>query len=139
MCRLESWYHFIYAEAVQVFEVLRSISDYTELSFGLVIGGKSLEAEQSLIRNMCVLVCTPGRLLQHLQGTVAFETGNCKMLVIDEADEIINMGFMDQVAEIIRYLPKERQTILLSATLTGKVLGLGKMALRVVCRYSLET
>lgn len=117
--------------AVQVFEVLKSISDFTEISFGLVIGGKSLEAEQTLIRNMAVLVCTPGRLLQHLQDTVTFEYSNCRMVVLDEADEIILMGFINTITEILNYLPKKRQTMLLSATLSNKVLELGKFALKV--------
>ncbi len=129
-CPRENWWAFL-TQAVQVFEVVRSISDHTELSFGLLIGGKSLEAEQKLIGGMSILICTPGRLLQHLQDTVAFDASHCKVLVIDEADEIILMGFMNQVTQILSYLPKSRQTMLLSATLTTKVLELSKLALKV--------
>jgi ATP-dependent RNA helicase DDX10/DBP4 len=110
---------------------MRSISDFQEVSFGLVIGGKSLTAEQGLIRKMNILICTPGRLLQHLQDTVDFEYSNCKMVVIDEADEIIMMGFLNTITEIINYLPKNCQTMLFSATLSSKVLNLGKVALKV--------
>lgn len=119
-------------QAVQVFEVLRSIGDDIELTYGLVIGGKNLQAEQDMIRRMNILVCTPGRLLQHLQDTVTFEYSNCKMLVLDEADEIIMMGFLNTITEILSYLPRGCQTMLFSATLSKKVLGLGKVALRVV-------
>lgn len=90
-----------------------------------------MEAEQKLIRGMNILICTPGRLLHHLQETIDFEYGNLKMLIIDEADEILSMGFINTVHQIIKCLPKNRQTILLSATLNSKVLQLSKLAMRV--------
>jgi ATP-dependent RNA helicase DDX10/DBP4 len=60
---------------------------------GLVIGGKDVKFEQDRIKLMNILVCTPGRLLHHLEETYGFETSNLKMLVIDEADVMLEMGF----------------------------------------------
>ena len=115
--------------AMQVFEVLRTISDMHELSIGLIIGGKSLEVEQKLIYRMNIVVCTPGRILQHMQESIGFNFKNLRHLVIDEADEIINMGYLNTLNSIVDMLPTKRQTVLISATLGKNVMGLGKIAL----------
>lgn len=60
---------------------------------GLIIGGKNVDYEKERINNMNILVCTPGRLLQHLEETYGFETNNLQMLVLDEADVMLQMGF----------------------------------------------
>jgi ATP-dependent RNA helicase DDX10/DBP4 len=69
--------------AMQVFEVLNSFSEKLELNVGLVIGGKDYKFESQRISAMNILVCTPGRLLQHLEETYGFETSNLQMLVLD--------------------------------------------------------
>ena len=68
---------------MQVFEVLNSFTSHMEISIGLIIGGKDIKYEKEKIGLMNVLVCTPGRLLQHLEETYGFETNNLQMLVID--------------------------------------------------------
>jgi hypothetical protein len=68
-------------------------------------------------------VATPGRLLDHLQNTKGFVFRNLACLVIDEADRILEIGFEEEMRQIIRILPKERQTMLFSATQTTKVRG----------------
>ena len=75
--------------AVQVFEVLESISHKHELSQGLLIGGKDLKYEQQKVHLMNILICTPGRLLQHIEETPLFSLSNLKHLVIDEADTLL--------------------------------------------------
>lgn len=67
-------------QAVQIFEVLRSIGGYHSLSAGLVIGGKSLKDESERLSRMNILVATPGRLLQHMDQTVGFAPENLQML-----------------------------------------------------------
>ena len=57
---------------------------------------------------MNILICTPGRLLQHFEETAGFEAINLKLLVIDEADTLFEMGFMDALQTIISYIPSER-------------------------------
>ena len=116
--------------AIQIFEVLRKIGRYHTFSAGLVIGGRSLQEERERLGRMNILVCTPGRMLQHMDQTAAFEVDNLQMLVLDEADRIMDMGFQSSVDAIIEHLPKQRQTMLFSATQTKKVSDLARLSLR---------
>ncbi|KAI9833069.1 MAG: ATP-dependent RNA helicase dbp4 [Thelocarpon superellum] len=116
--------------AIQIFEVLRKIGRFHTFSAGLVIGGKSLQEEQVRLGRMNILVCTPGRMLQHMDQTAIFDVGNLQMLVLDEADRIMDMGFQATVDAIISHLPRERQTLLFSATQTKKVSDLARLSLR---------
>jgi ATP-dependent RNA helicase DDX10/DBP4 len=116
--------------AIQIFEVLRKIGRYHTFSAGLVIGGRSLQEERERLGRMNILVCTPGRMLQHMDQTAAFEVDNLQMLVLDEADRILDMGFQTSVDAILEHLPKERQTMLFSATQTKKVSDLARLSLR---------
>lgn len=116
--------------AIQIFEVLRKIGRYHTFSAGLVIGGKSLQEERERLGRMNILVCTPGRMLQHMDQTAAFEIDNLQMLVLDEADRIMDMGFQSTVDAIVEHLPKERQTLLFSATQTKRVSDLARLSLR---------
>ncbi|KAI9829862.1 MAG: ATP-dependent RNA helicase dbp4 [Sarea resinae] len=116
--------------AIQIFEVLRKIGRYHSFSAGLVIGGKSLNEERERLSRMNILVCTPGRMLQHLDQTAAFDVDNLQMLVLDEADRIMDMGFQMAVDAIVEHLPKERQTLLFSATQTKRVSDLARLSLR---------
>jgi len=95
-----------------------------------VIGGRSLQEEKERLGRMNILVCTPGRMLQHMDQTAAFEVDNLQMLVLDEADRIMDMGFQASVDAIIEHLPKQRQTMLFSATQTKKVSDLARLSLR---------
>ncbi|OJJ44989.1 hypothetical protein ASPZODRAFT_153310 [Penicilliopsis zonata CBS 506.65] len=116
--------------AIQIFEVLRKIGRYHAFSAGLVIGGKSLREEQERLGRMNILVCTPGRILQHLDQTASFDVFNLQMLVLDEADRIMDMGFQRSVDAIVEHLPKDRQTMLFSATQTKKVSDLARLSLQ---------
>ena len=91
--------------ALQIFEVLRTIGRKHTMSAGLVIGGKNFREEQGRIVRMNILVCTPGRLLQHLQQTADFEYYGLEVLILDEADRILDMGFKVQLDKILQYLP----------------------------------
>lgn len=92
--------------AMQAFEVLRSFGSMHDLSAGVVIGGKDLNFEKQRIQAMNILICTPGRLLQHMNETDGLETNNLKILVIDEVDRILDMGFKETIDQIMRNLPK---------------------------------
>ncbi|TAQ85129.1 hypothetical protein B7494_g6560 [Chlorociboria aeruginascens] len=116
--------------AIQIFEILRKIGRYHTFSAGLVIGGKSLQEERERLGRMNILVCTPGRMLQHMDQTAAFEVDNLQMLVLDEADRIMDMGFQASLDAILEHLPKQRQTMLFSATQTKKVSDLARLSLR---------
>ena len=116
--------------AYQTFEVLRRVGGRHDLSAGLVIGGKSLQSEQEAIRRTNIVVCTPGRLLQHMDETVNFDCSSLKLLVLDEADRILDLGFQSTVNAIVENLPAERQTLLFSATQTKSVRDLARLSLR---------
>ncbi|KAA1121232.1 ATP-dependent RNA helicase dbp4 [Puccinia graminis f. sp. tritici] len=115
--------------AVQIFEVLRSIGKFHAFSAGLVIGGKSLEDERDRLGRMNILVSTPGRLQQHLEQTTNFDSDNLQVLVLDEADRILDMGFANSVNAIICSLPNSRQSLLFSATQTKSVKDLARLSL----------
>lgn len=115
--------------AIQIFEVLRKVGRNHSFSAGLVIGGKSLQEEKERLGRMNILVATPGRMQQHLDQTAELEVGNLQMLVLDEADRIMDMGFSHTLDAIIEHLPKERQTLLFSATQTKRVSDLGRLSL----------
>ncbi|KAI5464917.1 P-loop containing nucleoside triphosphate hydrolase protein [Mariannaea sp. PMI_226] len=116
--------------AVQIFEVLRKIGRHHAFSAGLVIGGKSLKEEAERLDRMNILVCTPGRMLQHLDQTAGFDANNLQILVLDEADRIMDLGFQSAVDALVEHLPKERQTLMFSATQSKKVSDLARLSLK---------
>ncbi|CAO3664112.1 unnamed protein product [Umbelopsis ramanniana] len=116
--------------AVQIFEVLKKIGKQHMLSAGLIIGGKDLNVEQERVAKMNILVATPGRLLQHMDQTAGFDCDNLQVLVLDEADRILDMGFQKELNAIVENLPKQRQTLLFSATQTKSVKDLARLSLR---------
>lgn len=104
---------------------------YHHQTFGLVIGGANRKAEaEKLKKGVNLLVATPGRLLDHLQHTQGFIFKNLQALIIDEADRILQQGFEDEMRQIIKLLPKKRQTMLFSATQTRKVEDLARISLK---------
>ncbi|KAF8584632.1 DEAD-domain-containing protein [Ramaria rubella] len=115
--------------AMQIFDVLRRIGGYHNFSAGLVIGGKNLKDEKDRLSKMNILVATPGRLLQHMDQTVGFECHNLQMLILDEADRILDMGFARSLNAIVSHLPRTRQTLLFSATQTQSVKDLARLSL----------
>jgi ATP-dependent RNA helicase DDX18/HAS1 len=118
--------------ALQIFGVARELMQFHSQTFGIVIGGANRSAEaDKLTKGVNLLIATPGRLLDHLQNTKGFIYKNVKALVIDEADRILEVGFEDEMRQIIKMLPKdERQTMLFSATQTTKVEDLARISLK---------
>ncbi|KAK8051125.1 ATP-dependent RNA helicase DBP4 [Apiospora rasikravindrae] len=116
--------------AVQIFEVLRKIGRYHSFSAGLVIGGKNLKEEAERLERMNILVCTPGRMLQHLDQTAGLDVTNLQILVLDEADRTLDMGFQSALDALVEHLPKERQTLLFSATQSKRVSDLARLSLK---------
>lgn len=118
--------------ALQIFGVARELMAHHSQTYGIVIGGANRRAEaEKLAKGVNLLIATPGRLLDHLQNTQGFVFKNLKALVIDEADRILEIGFEDEMRQIVKILPKEeRQTMLFSATQTTKVEDLARISLR---------
>ncbi|CAD6500878.1 BgTH12-07902 [Blumeria graminis f. sp. triticale] len=118
--------------ALQIFGVARELMAHHSQTYGIVIGGANRRAEaEKLAKGVNLLIATPGRLLDHLQNTQGFVFKNLKALVIDEADRILEIGFEDEMRQIVKVLPKDdRQTMLFSATQTTKVEDLARISLR---------
>ncbi|GMM36534.1 ATP-dependent RNA helicase [Saccharomycopsis crataegensis] len=118
--------------ALQIFGVARELMKHHTQTFGIVIGGANRRAEaEKLVKGVNLLIATPGRLLDHLQNTKGFVFKNLKALVIDEADRILEIGFEEEMKQIIKILPNEnRQSMLFSATQTTKVDDLARISLR---------
>ncbi|KRY17404.1 putative ATP-dependent RNA helicase pitchoune [Trichinella patagoniensis] len=121
--------------SMQTYGVLIELLKYHSITHGLVIGGANRKIEAAkLSTGICILVATPGRLLDHLRvsglNTTEFTYKNLQCLIIDEADRILEIGFELEMQQIIRLLPKQRQTMLFSATQTAKIEDLAKLALK---------
>jgi len=103
--------------AAQVAENFEKYGKYHKLSMALLIGGVSMgDQQKALEKGVDVLIATPGRLMDLFQRGKILLTG-CNLLVIDEADRMLDMGFIPDIEEICTKLPKQRQTLLFSATM----------------------
>ncbi|XP_034641793.1 ATP-dependent RNA helicase DDX18 isoform X2 [Trachemys scripta elegans] len=117
--------------AMQTYGVLKELMTHHVHTYGLIMGGSNRSAEaQKLANGINIIVATPGRLLDHMQNTPGFMFKNLQCLVIDEADRILEVGFEEEMKQIIKLLPKRRQTMLFSATQTRKVEDLAKISLK---------
>ncbi|KAH8693559.1 putative ATP-dependent RNA helicase [Talaromyces proteolyticus] len=118
--------------ALQIWGVARQLLEKHTQTHGIVMGGANRRAEaEKLEKGVNLVVATPGRLLDHLQNTKGFIFKNLRQLVIDEADRILEVGFEDEMKQIIKILGNgERQTSLFSATQTTKVEDLARISLR---------
>lgn len=109
--------------AVQCHKVATKLaSTVSGLSIALVVGGLSVrEQEQTLKQRPDIVIATPGRFIDHMRNTASFAVENLEILVLDEADRMLEDGFADELNEILTTIPKSRQTMLFSATMTEDV------------------
>jgi superfamily II DNA/RNA helicase len=112
--------------AMQVSEDFKLFNKYLKLQMALLIGGVSFsEQDSKLAKGVDVLVATPGRLLDHVErGKIILK--DVKILVIDEADRMLDMGFIPDIEKITKLLPKIRQTLFFSATLSQEIRHIGE-------------
>lgn len=115
--------------AFQIFETLKKVGEQHDFSAGLIIGGKNLKFERNRMDQCNIIICTPGRLLQHMDENPLFNCSSMQVLVLDEADRCLDMGFEETMNGIIENLPPERQTLLFSATQTKSVKDLARLSL----------
>lgn len=115
--------------AYQIYEVIRKVGKYHDFSLALVVGGKDLKFEWNRLHAVNILISTPGRLLHHMDNNAHLSADNLKLLVLDEADRILDMGFQKELNSIVEHLPSERQTLLFSATQTKSVKQLARLNL----------
>ena len=123
--------------ALQINQHVRQLSRGSKISSGSIVGGMAYHPQLKMLRGrLDFLVATPGRLLDHMeQRKVDFS--RIEILVLDEADRMLDMGFIDAVTEIAAAMPKDRQTLLFSATLEGPVLKVANQLLKSPKRLSL--
>ncbi len=107
--------------AVQVHDSIRKYGKHLRLPSAVIYGGAGMSPQiDALRRGVDILVATPGRLIDHIeQGTL--QLGDVQMLVLDEADRMLDMGFLPAIRRVLTYLPKVRQTLLFSATFEEQI------------------
>ncbi len=106
--------------AEQVAKSIGKFSKHKPLKIMAVYGGVSINPQIKFLRDADVVIGTPGRILDHLERRT-IDLSKVSILVLDEADRMLDMGFLQHVERIIRTCPKNRQTLLFSATITGDV------------------
>jgi len=115
--------------ALQVQEQFEKFSKHRKLRSVTIYGGVGYEKQKAGLKTADIIVATPGRMLDYLERKTVSLAG-IEMLVLDEADRLLDMGFMPQVRRIVKTLSKERQTLMFSATIDGKVEMLAREFLR---------
>ncbi len=107
--------------ATQVNEVFQKIAQPFGIKTVVIIGGASMHLQlKALRKNPRVLVATPGRLVDHMERRTVL-LADVNVLVLDEADRMLDMGFLPQIERIIKFVPRSRQTMLFSATIPGEI------------------
>ncbi|KAI5968411.1 DRS1 [Candida theae] len=127
--------------AIQVYDVGKKLGQFVKnLSFGLAVGGLNLrQQEQQLKSRPDIVIATPGRLIDHIRNSPSFSVEDVQVLVIDEADRMLEEGFQEELTEILSLIPKQkRQTLLFSATMNTKVQDLVQLSLNKPVRVMID-
>lgn len=117
--------------AIQVADVGRKLGQYVAgMRFGLAVGGLNLRMqEQELKTRPDVVIATPGRFIDHVRNSPNFQVDSVEILVVDEADRMLEEGFQKELTEILQLIPAKRQTLLFSATMNSKIKDLVQLSL----------
>lgn len=126
--------------AVQVHQMTERLAQFTSIRAALVVGGLSANVQAAALRTRPeIVVATPGRIIDHVRNTHSFGLEDLATLILDEADRLLEMGFLEEIKEIVRQCPKKRQTLLFSATLTAGVEALASLSMKNPARLSADT
>ncbi|KAM0263020.1 hypothetical protein ACHAQJ_001398 [Trichoderma viride] len=126
--------------AIQCHAVATKLAAHTDIKFTLAVGGLSVKVQESELRlRPDVIIATPGRFIDHMRNSASFSVDTVEILVLDEADRMLEDGFADELNEILTTLPKSRQTMLFSATMTSTVDRLIKVGLNKPVRVMVDS
>ena len=125
--------------AVQVHSMTERLAQFTSIRAALVVGGLSANVQAASLRTRPeIVIATPGRLIDHVRNTHSVGLEDLAALVLDEADRLLEMGFLEEIREIVRHCPRRRQTLLFSATLTSGVEDLAEFSMKNPARLSAD-
>ena len=124
--------------AAQIAEDLTALAVHTPLTTAAIFGGVGMGPQEHAFRSgVDVIVGTPGRLLDHFRASYAKLTG-LEFLVLDEADRMLDMGFLPDIRRVLRHVPKRRQTLFFSATMPPPIAELSREMLRTPATINIE-
>ncbi|MBU2102119.1 MAG: DEAD/DEAH box helicase, partial [Candidatus Omnitrophica bacterium] len=116
--------------ALQVSEEINSLKGHKRLQVVAIYGGQSIEQQLRRLREgVDIVVGTPGRIIDHI-GRGSLKLKNVSYVVLDEADEMLNMGFIEDVEEILKHTGREKRMLLFGATMPDRILNLAKTYMR---------
>ncbi|GAB2219154.1 hypothetical protein Droror1_Dr00006784 [Drosera rotundifolia] len=125
--------------AVQIHSMIEKLAQFTDIRCCIIIGGLSSKVQEAALRSMPdIVVATPGRILDHLRNSMSVDLDSLAVLILDEADRLLELGFREEVHEIIWLCPKRRQSMLFSATMTEDVQELVKLSMTKPLRLSAD-
>lgn len=126
--------------AIQVADVGKKLGKYVSgMRFGLAVGGLNLRVqEQELKTRPDIVIATPGRFIDHVRNSPNFQVDSVEILVVDEADRMLEEGFQKELTEILQLIPTKRQTLLFSATMNNKIKDLVQLSLHKPVRIMIN-
>ncbi|KAL3340804.1 hypothetical protein AABB24_029110 [Solanum stoloniferum] len=126
--------------AVQVHSMIGKLAQFMpDIRCCLVVGGLSTKVQEAALRTMPdIVVATPGRMIDHLRNSMSIDLDDLAVLILDEADRLLELGFSAEIRELVRLCPKRRQTMLFSATMTEEVDELINLSLNKPLRLSAD-
>ncbi|KAL8139837.1 hypothetical protein V2J09_005858, partial [Rumex salicifolius] len=125
--------------AAQIHSMIEKLAQFTDIRCCPIVGGLSTKVQEVALRSMPdIVVATPGRIIDHIRNSMSVDLDSLAVLILDEADRLLELGFNAEISELVRLCPKRRQTMLFSATMTEQVDELIKKLLTKPLRLSAD-
>ncbi|CAL5093637.1 unnamed protein product [Urochloa decumbens] len=125
--------------AAQVHSMIEKLAQFTDIRCCLIVGGLSTKVQEVALRSMPdIVVATPGRIIDHVRNSLSVGLEDLAVVILDEADRLLELGFSAEIQELIRMCPKRRQTMLFSATMTEEIDELVKLSLNKPVRLEAD-